>query len=196
MVFTTKSIIDDNKLRLILNNGYISVVSVDIQVISIKTDTEKRWYRDVELIPLVSEYNNGSLTKEDYIEVQKIPTIEDSMGGLQSQIDNITSTPNDGNVEITQARVDINNVNHDTLKDRLDSMEKKNYFWIEEKIVEVGGNSFILDNEAKDYMTLEIVDLNYGAFWKEGVHYTVSGQTVTFTEDSLPETFTFRIKAI
>ena len=85
---------------------------------------------------MVSEYNNGLLTKEDYIEVQKIPTIEDSMGGLQSQIDNITSTPNDGNVEITQSRVDINNVNHDTLKDRLDSMEKKNYFWIEEKIVE------------------------------------------------------------
>ena len=42
VVFTTKSIIDDNKLRLILNNGYISVVSVDIQVISIKTDTEKK----------------------------------------------------------------------------------------------------------------------------------------------------------
>lgn len=73
----------------------------------------------------------------------------------------------------------------------------KNYFWIEEKTVNAGGNSFVLTNTYDPtYMTLEIFDKEYGQRWFSTIHYTVSGQTVTLTESALLETLNFVIKAI
>ncbi|HHY96779.1 MAG TPA: hypothetical protein GYA04_01960 [Acholeplasma sp.] len=119
--------------------------------------------------------------------------VKQAIDNIQIQVNNIVSTPNDGNVEITQARVDINNTNHASLKARLDTWEKKQHFWYEEKTVSEGASSFTLINTVQPYMKLEIKDTKYGCEWFENINYSRDGQVITIP--TLDEELTFRIIA-
>ena len=79
VTITTKSSITNNRLRLVLNNGYVNNVDVTFQILSIFKVNDMGWYADINLVPLASSIVNGLLSKEDYPQVKKIPTIENTL---------------------------------------------------------------------------------------------------------------------
>jgi hypothetical protein len=119
--------------------------------------------------------------------------VKQAIDNMQTQVNNITAS---GSIdpEVSQARVDIDNVNHATLKDRLDKWEKKNYFWIETKAVLSGVVTITLTNIVQSYMTLEIYDTTLGVQWFKDIHWTRDNQIITFTS-AMPQDITFVIKA-
>ena len=79
VTITTKSSITNNRLRLVLNNGYVNNVDVTFQILGIFKVNDMGWYADINLVPLASSIVNGLLSKGDYLQVKKIPTIENTL---------------------------------------------------------------------------------------------------------------------
>ena len=74
-------------------------------------------------------------------------------------------------------------------------LDNKEYIfvWYETKTVNVGSNSFNTTKTIPIGGKLRLVDTKYGIEWYNPTHFTVSGNTVTFTETSFSESLTFEI---
>lgn len=75
------------------------------------------------------------------------------------------------------------------------SLDNKEYIfkWYETKTVNTGSNSFTTTNTIPVGAKLRVVDCTYGLEWDSPLHYSVSGNIITFTESSFSETIKFQI---
>jgi len=70
---------------------------------------------------------------------------------------------------------------------------KVTYKWMEEKTVPIGSRTLTITNPIPIGAKIRIHDKTYGQEWFEGIHWTRSGSTITFTETSFTEVFVFQI---
>ncbi len=166
-----------SKFEDILDVGVVAEVGVDLSPISVPSDEYRIFQatagkRNWLLSPAPVIKKNGTTISTGFIIDYAGGSIEFSTNLLDT--DDITA--------------DISYVTNIT--------QSPKYFWLEEKTITTGNNSLTLDNTVEDYMTLEIIDLTYGARWLETTHWTRVSQTITFTESAFSEDITFEIKAL
>lgn len=117
--------------------------------------------------------------------------IED--GNLNTRIDNIIAQSGTSSTEVEDARTSPDYGSYTVLKNRLDAIEvRAKFFWFESHTVLKDNNTITLSNITSNNDKLVIYDKKYGAIWSETIHWTKSGNIITFTSD-MPEDLIFDI---
>ncbi len=126
--------------------------------------------------------------------------VRTALNALHNRVESIiaqSSLDPNKDQELVDARHSVyKEVIYDNLKERLDGMDlAPKYFWIEEHEVLEGNDTITFVKPLLSNQELIVVDMTYNVNWFKTLHYTVSGQTLTFLSP-MPEDLNFRITNI
>jgi hypothetical protein len=198
------------KLQYALNTTEISIPGQVITTIEFYGENNERLTSSQFIFNVREELANNEAIEstDDYNVLSKLLIAGQNetarMGRETERINAENERNNAENIRIANEEIRIENENNregrlNAIEQAIDTINNttipniKYYKWIEQKTVPLGSNTITLANTYTVDQELLIFDVNYGCKWEQGIHWNISGQTITFTETSFTQEMIFKI---